>query len=122
MTMDDKHPADRTLMIRSNIMKLQLSANLAGYLDSETVPQLKEFLARASTDMSAGIARDFEFDTAHLYLMSSSAISCFAGWVKTVVDRFPESRITFRTNRNLTWQQRALEPIRRLAPQTVVID
>lgn len=120
--MDPTQPMTRALSLCTNIVQSRLCANLGGCLDAEAVPQLQEMLDGALTDLSAGIAREFEFDTSQLYLLSSSAISCLAGWVKAVTARFPGTRITFRTNANLAWQRRAIEPIRRLAPAVVAIE
>ncbi|HMA96061.1 MAG TPA: hypothetical protein VKP30_25420 [Polyangiaceae bacterium] len=114
--------SERSLTIRSNIVQLRLTAELAGYLDSETLSNLGELLELATTDVSAGIVRDFEFNVSQIYLMSSSAISCLASWVKSMNERFPASKIFFRTSQELTWQRRALAPIRRLAPQSVFVD
>lgn len=121
-SMMHNHTGERSLTVRSHIVQLRLTTELAGYLDSETLASLGELLDRASVDVSAGIVRDFEFNMAQLYLMSSSAISCLASWVKSTSERFPSSKIVFRTSQERTWQRRALAPIRRLAPQSVVVD
>jgi hypothetical protein len=113
---------DHSLTIRSNIAHSRLTANFAGYLDTETLPQLRDFLSRATTDAKAGIVREFELNIAQLYLLSSSAISSLAEWVKQLSLRNPDARVLFRTDGGRSWQKRALAPIRRLSEATVSVE
>jgi len=73
-------------------------------------------------DMKAGIVSEFEFDTSQLYLMSSSSISCFATWIRSLKALQTRCSVDFKTNPNLDWQRRTLDPLRRLAIQIVSID
>lgn len=121
MVIDDELSTQH-FSIKSEILHLEMSAELAGCLDMDSVAQLRTFLNRLSDDLRAGVVRSFQFDIAQLYLMSSSAISCFAVWIKHLSDHHPTSQVVFRTNHNLVWQHRALAPIRRVAERAVRID
>ncbi len=106
----------------SSIVGNRLIVMLSGCLDMDTTPYLKSFLDPLTQDFQAGIMSAIEFDTAQLYLMSSSSISCFATWIKTLMNTQPGWRVTFKTNPNLSWQRRSLDPIRRLAEHMVSIE
>jgi len=106
----------------SSIVGNRLVVTLSGCLDMDTTPYLKSYLDPLIRDFQAGIVDAIEFDTGQLYLMSSSSISCFATWVKSFMNMRPEWRVTFKTNPNLSWQRRSLDPIRRLAEHMVSIE
>ena len=106
----------------SSIVGNRLIVALSGCLDMDTTPLLKSFLEPLIRDLQAGIVSAIEFETGQLYLMSSSSISCFATWIKSLMNTQPEWRVTFKTNPNLSWQRRTLDPIRRLAEHLVSIE
>jgi hypothetical protein len=93
----------------------QVSIELIGCLDMETTPSFAEFMARLTPHVVAGALREVRFDTAGLYLMSSSGISCFATFLKRVKQLEPPCQVTFRTSPEHAWQRRAFEPLQRLA-------
>lgn len=105
----------------SQITGQRLAVKLSGCLDLQTTPHLRTFLRQLIPIIKAGIAQVLEFDTCELYMMSSSSISCLAGWVKELKDGRIACQVEFRTNPNLTWQRRTLDPIRRFADQIVVV-
>jgi hypothetical protein len=107
---------------RSSIAGTRLVVELSGCLDMDTTPLLKTFLEALIRDIQAGIVAEFEFHTRELYLMSSSSISCFASWIKQLKLLSTKCTVLFRTNPDLDWQRRTLDPIRRLALQLVSID
>jgi hypothetical protein len=94
---------------------------LQGCLDLETAPALQRFLGGLAAALTSGLLREVEFDTNGLYLMSSSSISHMASWVKQLKTSAPAARVKFRTNPNLAWQRRTLEPIRRVAEAMVSV-
>jgi anti-anti-sigma factor len=98
-----------------------LSVKLVGSLDMETTPRLRHFLGRVE-EAAANTAQAVVFDATQLYLMSSSAISCFASFLKRLKGLNHPFRLTFRTNRALAWQRRAFEPLARLAGAFVTIE
>ncbi len=95
---------------------------LKGCLDMHTSPLLKNFLAQLMPPIKAGLVTGIDFDVQELYLMSSSAIGCFASWVKDLKELRATCRVKFRTNPNLTWQRRTLGPIRSFAEQIVLFE
>jgi anti-anti-sigma regulatory factor len=99
-----------------------LSVALVGYLDLETTPRLRGFLTVVAPEIEAGTIRSVIFDANELYLMSSSAISCFASFLKEVKKLGRPCRITFRTNPTHGWQRRAFEPLVRLADKFATIE
>jgi len=98
-----------------------LSVELVGSLDMETTPRLRNFLTRVE-EAAANTVQAIVFDATELYLMSSSAISCFASFLKRLKKLNHPFRITFRTNQAHTWQRRAFEPLARLAGEFVSIE
>jgi hypothetical protein len=95
--------------------------DLVGCLDMQTAPLLKRFLNQLMPAAESGALRDFEFNTEQLYLLSSSAISCLASWLKSMRGIEQACRVTFVTNSNLGWQRRSLDPLRRLAERIVEV-
>ncbi len=107
---------------RSELAGYRLSVKLAGCLDMETAPSLERYLSSLNRALSTDHVREVEFDTAGLYLMSSSSISHLATWIKRLKNVAPGCRIKFKTNPNLTWQRRTLDSIRRVAEAMVTVD
>ena len=104
---------------RSEVRGDQVAVQLVGCLDLETAPQLRHYLAQLARDAQAGELLEFEFNVEQLYLLSSSAISHFAVWLKALKAAERVRGITFRTNPNLAWQRRSLDALRRLAEPLV---
>jgi anti-anti-sigma regulatory factor len=106
----------------SELVGQRLCVELTGCLDMETAPALERFLGALTRSLSSEHVREIEFATGGLYLMSSSAISHLAAWVKRLKQVSPGSCIRFRTNPNLAWQRRTFDSIRRVAESIVVVD
>lgn len=122
MSRDERDVKGFAFRTSSRIESGRLVVQLDGCLDMETVVDLRGFLERITDDLEAQIVNSFEFDTCQLYLMNSTAISCFASWVKRIKEMYPESRVKFRTNPNLPWQKRTLSSIRRVAERIVFVE
>jgi len=110
------------LTTRSVVSEETLSVALVGCLDMDTTPSFAEFMLDLTPRALVGAFREIRFDTAELYLMSSSAISCFANFLKSVKRMEQPCRITFRTSEVHRWQRRAFEPLQRLAQNVVNIE
>ena len=95
---------------------------LVGCLDMQTAPFLKRYLSQLVPEAERGALCEFEFHTEQLYLLSSSAISCLASWLKSIKAVEQACQVTFVTNANLGWQRRSLDPLRRLAEQIVRVE
>jgi|SRR6188768_2588505 len=93
-----------------------------GSLDLETTPRFKDFLTRLISEATGGKLQELVFDTAELYLMSSSAISSFASFLKGVKALQHRCLVTFRTSAAHGWQRRTFEPLRRLAEDIVRVE
>ena len=106
---------------RSELSNQRLRVVLTGCLDMETAPDLERFLADVTRVLTGEGVRDVEFEIAGLYLMSSSAISITAAWLKRLKGVAPWCRVKFKTNPNLAWQRRTLESIRRVAESMVSV-
>lgn len=100
----------------------QLAVEIVGSLDMETTPRLREFLTALTPRLTADPVSELVFDTGQLYLMSSSAISCFASFLKQLRTASPGCAVIFRTSLAHGWQRRAFEPLRRLAEDRVTIE
>lgn len=100
----------------------RLVVELVGCLDMQTAPSLKLFLAQLLPHAEGGAVDEVEFNIEKLYLLSSSAISCLATWLKAVRALEQACRVTFVTNANLGWQRRSLDPLRRLAEKMLRIQ
>ena len=96
--------------------------SLVGCLDMQTAPFLKHYLSQIAPSAESGTFREFEFNTEQLFLLSSSAISCLATWLKGLKAIEHVRRVRFVTNPNLGWQRRSLDPLRRLADKLVSVD
>lgn len=96
--------------------------NFVGCLDMQTAPFLKRFLNQLMPEAERGALREFEFNIEQLYLLSSSAISCLASWLKSLKAIEQACQVTFVTNANLGWQRRSLDPLRRLAERIVRVE
>jgi hypothetical protein len=110
------------LSTRSELEGDRLSVAVIGCLDMETTPELRHFLQTLQGNTAGGTVRELIFDTEQLHLMSSSAISCFATFLKMVRTFAKPPHVTFRTNAAHTWQRRSFEPLRRLAEELVTIE
>lgn len=95
---------------------------LVGCLDMQTAPFLKRYLSQLGPSAESGALREFEFNTEQLYLLSSSAISCLASWLKGLRSLDQVRQVKFVTNPNLGWQRRSLDPLRRLADRLVAVE
>jgi anti-anti-sigma factor len=100
----------------------KLAVEIVGSLDMETTPRWREFLAAITPRLTADNVDTVVFDTGQLYLMSSSAISCFAHFLKQLKAARPGCKVVFRTSAAHGWQRRAFEPLRRLAEDVVSIE
>lgn len=110
------------LTTRSVVAEETLNVALVGCLDMDTTPGFAEFMGNLTPQALVGAFREIRFDTAELYLMSSSAISCFANFLKSVKRMEKPCRVTFRTSDLHRWQRRAFEPLQRLAHHVVRIE
>ena len=100
----------------------RITVQLVGCLDLDTAPLLRHYLVQLTRGAQAGELLEFEFDIEQLYLMSSSAISHFASWLKGLRATEHVRRVKFKTNPNLSWQQRSLDALRRLAEPLVKVE
>jgi hypothetical protein len=107
---------------KSSLSADKITVQLVGCLDLETAPMLRHFLLQLTRGAQAGEVYEFEFNIEQLYLMSSSAISHFASWLKGVRTTEQVRRVKFRTNPNLSWQHRTLDALRRLAEPLVLVE
>jgi len=107
---------------KSSLSADRITVELVGCLDLDTAPLLRHFLVQLTRSAQAGELLAFEFNIEQLYLMSSSAISHFASWLKGMRTTEHVRQIKFRTNPNLSWQHRSLDPLRRLASQLVLVE
>lgn len=99
-----------------------LNVQLIGCLDMGTTPSFSEFILELTSRAIAGAFREIRFETTELYLMSSSAISCFANFLKSVKRMEQPCRIVFRTSNAHPWQLRAFQPLQRLAASVVHVE
>ena len=106
----------------SSVLDDRLSVALIGCLDMQTAPFLKRYLSQLSPSAESGELCEFEFNTEQLFLLSSSAISCLATWLKALKAMPQVRQVRFVTNQNLGWQRRSLDPLRRLADKLVSVD
>jgi hypothetical protein len=106
----------------SQLSGQRLSVKLTGCLDMETAPSLERFLGILTQTVASEALREVEFDTAGLYLMSSSSISHVATWIKRLKSAPVPCRVKFKTNPNLAWQRRTLDSIRRVAESIVSVE
>jgi hypothetical protein len=107
---------------KSSFSVEKITVELVGCLDLETAPLLRHFLQQLTRGVQSGELFEFEFNIEQLYLMSSSAISHFASWLKGVRTTPQVRRVKFRTNPNLSWQHRSLDALRRLAEPLVTVE
>ena len=107
---------------RSDVSGQRVRVVLTGCLDMETAPEFERYLGGLGAALASEGIREIEFDTAGLYLMSSSSISHAAAWLKRVKALSPACRVKFKTNPNLAWQRRTFESIRRVAEALVAVE
>jgi hypothetical protein len=100
----------------------KVTVRLIGCLDLETAPTLQKILNQLARAVDAGDLAEIEFEIENLYLLSSSAISYFASWLKTVRASGRVRLVKFKMNPNLAWQRRSLDALRRLAEPLVSLE
>jgi len=113
---------DGELTTRSIVADETLTVQLIGCLDMGTTPSFADFMLEVTSRTIAGAFRAIHFETAELYLMSSSAISCFANFLKSVKRMEQPCPVTFRTSGAHRWQLRAFQPLERLAANVVHVE
>jgi hypothetical protein len=106
----------------STLLGDRVVVSLVGCLDMQTAPFLKRYLSQLGPSAESGALREFEFNTEQLYLLSSSAISCLATWLKGLKGSHLVRSVKFVTNPNLGWQRRSLDPLRRLDEKLVAVE
>jgi hypothetical protein len=121
MTLTTREVRGAAFSIRARAEEDAWKVFFSGYLDMESVPHLREFLVQLSTELDGGGVSTVEFELSPIYILGSTALSCFAGFVTRTKATHPNCKIRFRTDPSSGWQGRALGPIRRLAEEMVAI-
>jgi hypothetical protein len=121
MTVTTREVRGAAFSIRARSEEDCVKISCSGYLDMESVPHLREFLAQLSVELGAGGVSVVEFEVSPVYIIGSTALSCFAGFVVRTRESHPNCKIRFLTDPNSAWQGRALGPIRRLAEDMIAI-
>jgi hypothetical protein len=97
------------------------TVKFSGNADSEAAESLDRFLQELHRNLLDDQSTEVEVDLVELYFMTSSCIRALASWVHAVKVADTPYRIYLQTNPRQSWQQRSLEPIKRLAPAVVVL-
>jgi hypothetical protein len=97
------------------------TVKFSGNADSEAADPLDRFLQELHRNLLDDQSTEVEVDLVELYFMTSSCIRALASWVHAVKVSDTPYRIYLQTNPRQSWQQRSLEPIKRLAPAVVVL-
>lgn len=95
---------------------------IRGCLDMDATPHFTRYLDRIRIALVAHDVRKIEFDCRDLFLMSSSAISMFSRLADSMEQHAMNCGLTFLVNPKLRWQERSLEPVRRIAVGRVSIE
>jgi hypothetical protein len=94
----------------------------SGNGDSEAVPLLQEFLRKLHEELSIKQASVVHVDLGELYFMNSSCLKGFVSWLHKVDTTGALYKVVLRMNPRQRWQLRSLATLKRLAPETVVIE
>lgn len=97
------------------------TVKFSGNADSEAAESLDRFLQELHRNLLDDQSTEVQVDLVELYFMTSSCIRALASWVHAVKVADTPYRIYLQMNPRQSWQQRSLEPIKRLAPGVVVL-
>ena len=97
------------------------TVKLSGNADSEVAESLDRFLQDLHRNLLEDHSSAVEVDLVELYFMNSACIRALASWVHAVKLADTPYRVYLQINPRQSWQQRSLEPIKRLAPGVVVL-
>jgi hypothetical protein len=98
-----------------------LVLSLTGTGDMLAIEPLKAALKEARAGMiRSGLAR-LRVNIQGLYLLNSSCIKALVHFVYLTQTEGPAFQIEFLTDKNLSWQGRALAPLGRMAPTLVTV-
>jgi hypothetical protein len=97
------------------------TVKFSGNADSEAAEPLDRFLQELHRNLLDDQSTEVEVDLVDLYFMTSSCIRALASWVHAVKLADTPYRVYLQMNPRQSWQQRSLEPIKRLAPAVVVL-
>lgn len=98
------------------------TVKLSGNADTEAAGPLDRFLKQLHGNLVDDQSSQVHVDLVDLYFMNSSCIRALASWIHTVKTSANPYRIYLQMNPRQAWQQRSLDPIRRLAPTVVVLQ
>lgn len=97
------------------------TVKLSGNADAAAVAPLERFLKQLHNTLLDAQSTEVHVDLVELYFMNSSCVRAFASWIYTVRNAANPYQVHVQMNSRQAWQQRSLEPIRRLAPAVVVL-
>ena len=91
--------------------------------DIEAMAPLRAYLMNVHSEAQLSKRTEVVVDLHELYFMNSSCIKTFMMWIGQVGNAPGGGyQIRFLTDRNLRWQRRTLESMRRMAPETLVVE
>lgn len=98
-----------------------ITVQLSGTADLVAVEPLQGFLTELRGDIARLKPRRLEIDVRELYFINSSCLKALVNLVFFLREADHTPLLEFVTDKKLTWQERALSPIRRMSPSTVAI-
>ena len=98
------------------------SVRLSGNGDTAAVDILDGFLKDLHGQLLVTNCSQVQVDLVELYFMNSACVRTFASWIHKVKTEGTPYRVHLKTNARQAWQRRSLEPIKRLAPNVVVLS
>lgn len=124
MTLDALRVTTDGMRLWAEATEENLTVNLSGNCDMETVPFLDPYFAALHAEVTRTGAQTVVIDCQSLFFMNSSSVKCFVTWLAKIRQLAPSNRygVHFKTNRQFAWQQRSLEAVRRFAPDLVTLD
>lgn len=99
----------------------RLVLRLSGTGDMTAVRHLEHILRGAHAEVGRLGLRAVDIDIKALYLLNSSCLKGLVSFVYTIQSEGPRYEVRFITDPHLSWQQRSLRVIERLAPDIVSI-
>ncbi len=121
MTLAVREVVTPTFTFVPKLQGTDLCCALTGTADLVAVEPLQDFLKELREDVARLRPPRVEVDVRALLFINSSCLKAFVNLVFFLREAAHTPLLEFVTDGKLTWQERALAPLRRMSPSTVSI-
>jgi hypothetical protein len=110
--------------IRPSLVGRTLRLQVSGSADGEIQPMLPGYLRQVQSEAERLGVGEVVVDLHELYFMNSSCFKAFVTWMDALgkAGARPSYSLRFLKDRNLNWQTRSLDALRRMAMEAVIVE